>query len=135
MLSLLFHGVIDIPLICETKIDHSLPTEEFIIESYSTIYRSDKNDRGGRIMLIVKDNLLIPRLDKCYFRDEIEIFCIELNFQTKKWLMFCCYNPHKHLLKHHLFYIDSAINFYSKTYENLIILVDFNAEISASSRS
>ena len=81
-------------------------------------------------MLIVKDNLLTSRLDKYCFPGEIEIFCIELNLRKKKWPIFCCYNPHKHLLKHHLFQIESAINFDSNTYENLIILGDFNAEIS-----
>ena len=40
-------------------------------------------------------------------------------------------NPDKkHLLKHHLFQIESAINFYSNTYENLIILGVFNAQVS-----
>ena len=120
-------------MICEFKIDDSFPTEQFIIEGYYTIYRLDRNDRGGGIMLIVKNNLLTTRLDKYCFPDEIEIFCIELNLRKKKWLMFCYYNPHKHLLKYHLFHIESAINFYSKTYENLIILDDFNAEISDSS--
>ena len=130
MLSLLFHGVIDILMICETKIDDSFPTEQFIIEGYSTIYKLDRNDRGEGIMLIVLGNLLNSRLDKYCFPNEIQIFYIELNLQKKKWLIFCCYNPHKHLLKHHLFQIESAINFYSNTYENLIILGDFNTEIS-----
>ena len=130
MLSLLFHGVIDVLMICEAKFDKSFFTMQFIIEGYPTIHRLDKNDRGKRIMLIVKDNLFTSCLDKHCFPDEIEIFCIELNLQKKKWLIFCCYNPHKHLLKHHLFQIESEINFYSKTSENLIILGDFNAEIS-----
>ena len=47
MLSLLFHGVVDIFMICETKISDSFPTEQFIIEGYSTIYRLDRNGRGG----------------------------------------------------------------------------------------
>ena len=81
-------------------------------------------------MLIVKDILLTSRLEKYCFPVEIEIFCIELNLRKKKWLIFCCYNPHKHLLKHQIFQIKSAINYYSKIYENLIILGDFNAEIS-----
>ena len=42
----------------------------------------------------------------------------------------CCFNPHKHLLKYHLFQTESAINLNSKTYENLIILGGFNVEIS-----
>ena len=84
MLSLLFHGVIDILLICETKIDDSFPTDQFIIEGYSIIYRLDRNDRGGEIMLIVKDNLLTSRLDKYCFSGETEIFCIELNLRKKQ---------------------------------------------------
>ena len=71
------------------------------------------------IMLIVKDNLLTSHLDEYYFPEEIEIFCIELNLRKKKWLIFCCYNPHKHLLKHNLFQIESVINSYSKTHEVL----------------
>ena len=79
MLSLLFHGVIDILMIRETKIDDSFPTEQFITEGYSTIYRLDRNDRVGGIMLTVKDNLLTSRLDKYCFPNKIEVFCIELN--------------------------------------------------------
>ena len=52
MLSLLFHGVIDILMICQTKIDDSFPMEQFIIEGYSTIY----SDSVGGIMLIVRRN-------------------------------------------------------------------------------
>ena len=33
-------------------------------------------------------------------------------------------------MKNHIFQFESAINSYSKTYENLIILGDFNAEFS-----
>ena len=46
MLSLLFHGVIDILMICETKVDDSFPMKQSIIEGYSTIYRLDRNDRS-----------------------------------------------------------------------------------------
>ena len=108
MLSLLFHRVIDILMIRETEVDDSFPTEQ----------------------LIIKNNFLTSRLDKYCFPNEIEIFCIELNFWKKKWHFFCCYNPHKHLLKYHLFQMESVINFYSNMYETLIILGDFNAEIS-----
>ena len=47
MLSLLFHGVIDILMICETNVDDSFPMKQSIIEGYSTIYRLDRNDRSG----------------------------------------------------------------------------------------
>ena len=73
-------------------------------------------------MLTVKDNHLTFRLSKYSFPDEIQIFCFDLNIRKKKWLIFYCFNPHKYLLKHHFFQIESAINFYTKTYENLIIV-------------
>ena len=133
MLLLLFYGVIDILTICETKIDESFPTKQFIIVGYSIIDRFERNDRGGGLMLIVKDHLLTSSLDKYCFLNEIEIFCIELSLRKKKWLIFCGYNSHKHLLKHHLFQIESAINFDSNTYENLIVLGDFNVETSEQS--
>ena len=66
-------------MIRETKIDDSFPTEQFITEGYSTIYRLYRNDRVGGIMLTVKDNLLTSRLDKYCFPNKIEVFCIELN--------------------------------------------------------
>ena len=66
-------------MICETKIDDSIPIESFIIENYSAIYRLHKNNRGVEIMLIVKDNLLTSSLDRYCFPNEIEIFCIEIN--------------------------------------------------------
>ena len=69
--------------------------------------------------------------NKFCFPNEIEIFCIELTTKWKKYdYFFCCYKSHKPLLKHHLFPIESAINFYSNKYENLIISGDFNVEIS-----
>ena len=97
MLSLLFHGVIDILMICQTKIDDSFPMEQFIIEVYSTIY----TDSVGAIMLIVKENLLTSRVYKYCFPVEIEIFYFKLNLRKKRWLIFCCFNPRKHLLNPH----------------------------------
>ena len=130
MVSLLFQGLIDLFRTCKTKINDSSVREQFIIEGYSTIYRLDRNDRGGVIMLIIKDNLLTSRFDKYCFRNKIEIFCIDLNLRKKKRLIFCCCDPHKRQFKHHLFQIESPINFYFHKYKNWIILGDFNAEIS-----
>ena len=47
-------------------------------------------------------------------------------------MIFCCYNSHKHLIKDHLLQIKNAIDFYSKSYENIILIGEFNAEISHS---
>ena len=66
-------------MICESKIDYFSPIEQFIIEGKSTVYRLNRNDRGRRMMLIAKDNLLSSRLDKYCLPKGIEIVCIEVN--------------------------------------------------------
>ena len=83
-------------------------------------------------MLFVKDNLITFPVGGFCFSGKIEIFCAELNLRKQKWLIFCCCNPHKHLIKDHLLQIKSAIDFQSKSYENIILIGDFNVEISES---
>ena len=67
-----------------------------------------------------------------YFSEKTGIFCIELNLVKQKQLIFCCYNTHKHLIKDHLPQIKNAIDFNSKSYENITLIDDFNAEIFVS---
>ena len=111
LLSFLIGGKVDILLISETKIDSTFPTSQFLMSGYSNIYRLDRNDKGGGIMLFVKDNLITFPVGGFCFSGKIEIFCAELNLRKQKWLIFCCCNPHKHLIKDHLLQIKSAIDF------------------------
>ena len=75
-------------------------------------------------MLFVKDDIITFPLDRYFFLVGFEAFCIELNLQKKKWFIFCIYNPHNRFIKHHLKELGKAIEFYSKTYENIIIMGD-----------
>ena len=117
-------------MIGETKLEATFPENQFFIQGYSTVYRLDRNDKGGGIMLFVKDDIITFPLDRYSFPEGFEAFCIELNLRKKKWLIFCIYNPHNRFIKHHLKELGKAIEFYSKTYENIIIMGDFKAEIS-----
>lgn len=45
--------------------------------------RLDRNNRGGGIMLIVKDNIFTFLLDKYCFSEDIEILGIEWNLRKK----------------------------------------------------
>ena len=73
----------------------------------------DRNDKGGEVMLFLKD--ILRRIKP----------------QETKWLIFQCYSPHKHLIKDHLLQIKNAIDFYSKSYEKILI-GGFNVKISDS---
>ena len=46
----------DILMVSETKLDTTFPTNQFFIQGYSTVYRMDRNDKGGGIMLFFKDH-------------------------------------------------------------------------------
>ena len=58
LLSFLIGGKVDIFSISETKIDGIFSTFQFLMSGYSNVYRLDRNDKGRRIMLFVKDNLI-----------------------------------------------------------------------------
>ena len=83
LLSSLIGGKIDILMISETKFDVTFPTNQFFIQGYSTKYRFDPNDKGGRIMLFVKDGVITFLLERYSFPECFEAFCIELNPQKK----------------------------------------------------
>ena len=129
LLSLLIGDKIDILMITETKLNETFPTNQFFIQGYSIVYRMDRNDKGREIMLFVNDDIITLCLEWYSFPVGFETFCIELNFRKKKWLIFCNYNPHNRFIKDHLNKFGKSIEFYSKTYEN-IIMGHFNAEIS-----
>ena len=76
-------------------------------------------------MLFVQDNLITFSVSGFCFSEKKKkkIFCVELNLKKQKWLRFCCHNPHKHVMKDHLQQIKNAIDFYSTSYENIILYI------------
>ena len=81
LLSFLIGAKVDILSISETKIDGTFPTSQFLMSGYSNVYRLDWNDKGGGIMLFVKDNLITFPVSAFCFSEKTEIFCIEFNFR------------------------------------------------------
>ena len=79
LLSSLIGGKIDILMISETKLHANFPTNQFFIQGYLTVYRLDRNDKGGGIMLFVKDDVITFPLDRNFFPVAFETFYIELN--------------------------------------------------------
>ena len=66
----------------------------------------------GRDMIITYNQILFPVSGLYFSGKKTEIFGVELNLQKQKWLILCCYNPHKHLIKDHLLQIKNATDFY-----------------------
>ena len=50
-------------------------------------------------MLFVNDNLITFLVEGFCFSEKTKIFCVQLKVINQNGLLFCCYNPHKHLIK------------------------------------
>ena len=75
-------------MVSETKIDDRLPVGNFVIDGFSTPYRSDCNNNCGGIMLYdredIPSNLLA--MDE---KNHIESFYVKINLRNEKWLINC----------------------------------------------
>ena len=86
--------------------------------------------------MYVRDKIIVLALNRYSLQPHIEVLFFELNLRNRKWLVCCSsYNPHKTLIKEHLRVITEGIQFYSKDYENILLIGDYNAEITATNMS
>ena len=119
---------IDVLMISQTKIDESFPASQFLIDGFSSPYRLDRNSNGGGILVYFKNNTITKSLKTINL--SIEPIFIETNRRSKKWLLCFTYNPNKSLSERHVNEIQAQLEFFCKNYEHLLILGDFNANIS-----
>ena len=58
------------------------------------------------------------------------MFFVEVNIRKKMWLLSCSYNPHKSNISNHLRHLNKGLDVYLKSYDNILIMGDFNSEFS-----
>ena len=68
-------GNVDVLIISETRINYSFPVHQILIKGFCTLYRLDRNTKGGAILLNVRDD--IP--SNLVRGDIIESFYVELS--------------------------------------------------------
>ena len=118
---------IDILMVSETKLDDTFPTSQFLMQGYSTPFRKDRTSKGGVILLYVREDIpckIIKTETDAYH----EGFFIEINLRKKRWLLSCSYNSHKNNIGTHLEIIGKTLDKLSASYDNIILLGDFNVE-------
>ena len=74
-------GNIDILMISETKLDVSFPTSQFYINGYTSRYRLDRNDKGGGILVYVREDIPSKLISQF---PNAEGFFLEINLRKKK---------------------------------------------------
>ena len=82
------------------------------------------------ICYMLRNINICKKFSKFTFEKEIEGFTIEINLRKVKWLLVYSYNPAFYNFSSHLNAIDKAIEFYSKTFDKILIAGDFNAQVS-----
>ena len=82
MLKNIIQGKFDILLVSEKKIDITFPSGQFIIPGFALPYRFDRNSKGGRWLLYLRED--IPSKIIFVFKLTIEGFLIEVNVYVEK---------------------------------------------------
>ena len=121
---------LDIFLISETKIDNSFPDAQFFCEGYSKPYRKDRCLGGGGLLMFVNDNIPSRILNAHVIPGDIEILCVEINLKKQKWVIIGIYRPPN---MNEMYFFDNlcrVIDYYSKGYDRVMIMGDFNLEPS-----
>ena len=122
-------GKLDIFLISETKINPSFPNAQFCYKGYGNPYRKDRSlGAGGGLLLYVNENIPSRKLNAHSVPADIEIICVELNLRKQKWIIIGIYRPPKMNEKYFYDQLSRVVDLYSKTYDRVVIMGDFNSE-------
>ena len=72
--------------------------------------------------------MVIQLLTALAVQNNFEGFFAEINLRKKKWLLSCSYNPTRKNIVNHVKHISTGPDQFIATYNNLILLGDFNVE-------
>ena len=121
---------VDVISIAATKIDASFPSAQFVFEGYNSPYRLDVSNRSRGILVYVKSSILSRRLSCENLCDSIQAVPFEINLRKEKWLVISIYRPPSHNSEYFLNNLTKMIDLFADTYDNYLIMGDFNMEPS-----
>jgi len=131
-LKVIIQDTIDILIIQETKLDGTFPDGQFHIEGFSSPFRRDRNSHGGGLLVYIKEHIPAKILKNNDLGNDIEGIFVELNFKNDKWLLFATYHPPNQCPVHYFTEIGRVLDSYLASYDNYILVGDFNREVSDS---
>ena len=104
------------------------PSDQFTLKGFCTSYRLDRNSKGGGILLYFREDIK-SRLLNSGSTCNIKTISVANNLWKTKWLLTCCYTPHKSLYSSYLNYLNNVVEKYSKSDENLVFREGFNVSM------
>ena len=78
-------------------------------------------------MLYVREDITTNFLE--VETNSIDGFYVEINLRGDEWLINCSYNPHKNMIGNYLRALSEKLDIYCTSYDNFIVLDDFNLEM------
>ena len=130
MLSDIVTDKIDILCITETKIDDTFPLSNLLIAGFSPPYRLDRTSNGGGLLAYVRSDIPSKVLKSFPVPNGMECLFFEINLFRKKWILGNFYNPSKNIIDTQLTLLGTCLDHYYQLYDNIILLGDFNSEIT-----
>ena len=128
-LPLIVKNNVHILMISETKLDDSFLTAQFLLNSFSEPYRLDRNSKAGGILSYIR-KYIPSRLLNSKSKIGIETISVEINLRKRKWFLNRSYSSNKNLISNHFECLNHIMDEFSKNYDNVIFLGDFNTCIN-----
>ena len=119
---------VDVLTIAETKIDSSFTTPSLEIDGYSSPFRLDSSKTSGGLLVYVNENIPSKALNKLLLPNDIQAIPFELNFRKQKWLIIAAYKLPQQNSIYFLNCLGDILDFYLNTYDNFLLVGDFNLE-------
>ena len=94
-------------------------------------YRFDVSSRKGGLLVYVNKNIPSNYLRSFHFPNDIQVIPTEVNLKQRKLLVVSIYRPSDQKLAYFLLSITDLLDHYLKTYEDFIVIGDFNESESS----
>ena len=118
-------------LISESKLDNTFPINQFIIRVYK-VFRQDRNRFRGGLILYVNENIPCKPLTDHPVYSDLELMAFEIHQSKRKWLLLGIYKQPTQNDTEFLDRTSLIIDYYLRTYENILPIGDFNLSVDNS---
>ena len=121
---------LDIFAIAKTKLDSSFPESQFLLPGMRKSFRLHVTSRKGRLLLFVNNDIPSKYLRNFHLPGDIQAIPLEMSLKQPKLLVVSIYRPPDRKLEYFLSSITGLLDHYLKSYEDFVIMGDFNANES-----
>ena len=121
---------VDILIVTETEIDASFPTAQFSAEGYHKPYRLDVSGKSGGILVHTNSSIPSRQLHCRNLNLPIQAVPLKISFRKKKWLVISVYRLPSENREYFSNELVKMIDYFSVSYDNHVIISDFNLEPS-----